>query len=106
PGTDDHVHDVVTKLSPKYSVQDGQLSVKVGGRAEVFRQVNTQIRSDLARAESIAIPVTLFLLIIVFGSLIAAGLPVAIGIVSIVGTLLILQLLRMFTQVSIFSLNL
>src|SRR5437764_3882866 len=106
PGTDDHVHDVITRLSPKYSEQDGPLSVTVGGRAEVFRQINTQIRSDLARAESIAIPITLFLLIIVFGSVIAAGLPVAIGIVSIVGTLLILQLLRMFTQVSIFSLNL
>src|SRR5256714_992272 len=106
PGTDDHVHDVVTKLSPRFSRTEGQLTVTVGGRAEVFRQINTQIRTDLARAESIAIPITMLLLILVFGSVIAAGLPLAIGVVSIVGTLLILQVLRMFTQVSIFSLNL
>ena len=51
PGTDDHVHDVVTKLSPKYTRLGGELTVTVGGRAEVFRQVNTQIRTDLARAD-------------------------------------------------------
>src|SRR5437588_2556887 len=106
PGSDDHVHDVVTRLSPRYTRTNALLQVRVGGRAEVFRQVNEQIRSDLAKAESIAIPITLFLLILVFGSVIAASLPLAIGGVAIVGTLLILRILTTFTQVSIFSLNL
>jgi RND superfamily putative drug exporter len=106
PGDDDHVHDVVERLSPTYTRDTAVWTVGVGGRAELFRQVNLQIRSDLAIAEAVAIPITLLLLILVFGSVIAAGLPVAIGIVAIIGTLLILRVIASFTQVSIFALNL
>ena len=49
--------------------------MRVGGTAEVSREAQTQIREDLARAESMSIPVLLLLLLLVFGSLVAAGLP-------------------------------
>ncbi|MFN2543642.1 MAG: MMPL family transporter [Actinomycetota bacterium] len=106
PGSDDHVHDVVERLSPRYTRDNDLVTVRVGGRAEIFRQVNEQIRSDLGKGEGIAIPITMLLLILVFGSVVAAGTPLAIGVVSIIGTMLILRVLASFTQVSIFSLNL
>src|SRR5437763_1651542 len=46
------------------------------------------------------------LLVLVFGSAVAASLPLAIGAMSVVGTFLILRVLASLTQVSIFSLNL
>jgi RND superfamily putative drug exporter len=48
----------------------------------------------------------LILLILVFGSVIAAGLPLAVAAISVVGTLLTLFLLTLVTDVSIFSINL
>ena len=56
--------------------------------------------------ESIAIPVSFAVLVWVFGGLLAAALPVAVGALAIVGSLAILRLIAMFTEVSIFALNL
>ena len=57
-------------------------------------------------AESIAIPLTLVLLILAFGSVVAAALPVTIGLVSILATLAVLWILGSLTDVSIYALNL
>jgi RND superfamily putative drug exporter len=80
--------------------------VQVGGFGEVFREVGHTIEHDLVRAEMIALPITLILLLLVFGSAIAALLPLAIGALSVVGTFLVLLVLNKFTEVSVFSLNL
>jgi RND superfamily putative drug exporter len=105
-GSDDTVRDRVKRLSPTYTISDPTVSVQVGGRAEIFRQVGTQVEKDLQKAESISVPLTMLLLILVFGSVVAASLPLTIGIASILGTFLILRVLASITQVSIFSLNL
>jgi len=52
------------------------------------------------------LPITLILLILVFGSVVAAGLPLGVGALSVVGTFLVLRVISGFTDVSIFSLNL
>ena len=85
---------------------DGAVTVAVGGQAEVFRQVGLTIEGDLARAESIAVPITLALLIVVFGGLVAALLPVGIGAVAVLGAFLVLWLVTSATDVSVFSINL
>jgi RND superfamily putative drug exporter len=103
---DDHVDDVIKTLSPEFTRDNATVNVSVGGRAEVFRQVGETIKSDLSRAESIALPITLVLLVIVFGSLIAAGLPLLVGIVAIAGSFLVLYLVASVTDVSVYSLNL
>ncbi|MFW0796210.1 MMPL family transporter [Gordonia sp. CPCC 205515] len=82
------------------------ISVRVGGQGLVFGQVNEQTTRDLAVAEGIAIPISFLVLIVVFGGLVAAALPVVIGIVAIIGTFALLRLIAMFTDVSIFALNL
>ncbi len=80
--------------------------VRVGGAAEVFAQVAGTIEEDLVRAELISIPITLALLLLVFGSVVAALLPLAVGVLAVLGTFLVLQLLTGVTDVSIFALNL
>jgi RND superfamily putative drug exporter len=105
-GDDDRVDDTAERLSEEYRGTDGPFSIGVGGRAEVFRQVGAQIQSDLTKAEAIALPITLLLLVLVFGSVVAAGLPLGIGALAIVGTFLVLRGLAALTDVSIFSLNL
>jgi RND superfamily putative drug exporter len=105
-GTDDQIRDRVKTLSPMFTRHDALISVRVGGSAEVFRQVSAQVEKDLRRAETISLPVTLLLLILIFGSVVAAGLPLGIGVVAIIGTFFVLRVLAAFTSVSIFSLNL
>jgi RND superfamily putative drug exporter len=105
-GDEDRVNDRVEALSAKYSRAEAGVTVTVGGFAEVFRQVGSTIEHDLITAEKIAFPITLILLVLVFGSLIAAGLPLLIGIISIMGSFLILTVISEMTLVSIFALNL
>lgn len=105
-GDDDAVTDAVGEIVDEFAGDRGPVTVEVGGRAEVFRQVGETIEGDLARAESIAIPLTLALLIAVFGSLVAALLPVGIGVVAVFGAFLVLWLVTGVTDVSVFSINL
>jgi putative drug exporter of the RND superfamily len=84
----------------------GPITITAAGSGPVFRAVSTTIQNDLKRAEVIAVPLTIALLIVVFGGLIAAGLPLVVGVSSVSGTFFILWLITQFTQVSIFSINL
>ncbi|MDL4775828.1 MMPL family transporter [Actinomadura xylanilytica] len=84
----------------------GGLSVQAGGATAVAGELSTQVVSDLVLAESIAVPLTLVLLLVVFGSVVAAVLPLIIGTIAIVGTFAELALLGGFTDVSVFATNL
>lgn len=68
--------------------------------------MTTIIQEDLLLAEAIALPVTLILLVMVFGSAVAAALPLLVGIVAILGTNALLRGLTEFTDVSVFAMNL
>ncbi|MGV9674652.1 MMPL family transporter [Nocardia sp. NPDC003482] len=81
------------------------VSVYAGGMAAVYHEVNTQVTKDLQVAEGIAIPLTALVLILVFGSVVAAALPLAVGLFAIATTLAILRLITLFTDVSIYALN-
>ena len=93
-------------LTDAYARDDAALRVQVGGQAQVFREVGEQVEADLARAEAIAVPITLLLLVLVFASAVAGFLPLAVGGFAIVGTLLVLRVLAEVTDVSIYALNL
>jgi putative drug exporter of the RND superfamily len=105
-GSEDTVDARIEELAPQFTRAEGPLTVEVGGQAQVFRQVSGQIEEDLARAESLTFPIVLVLLVLVFGSVIAAGLPLAIGVMAIVGTFLALTIMTAFTDVSVYSINL
>ncbi|MEU8133138.1 MMPL family transporter [Streptodolium elevatio] len=85
---------------------DGTISVRLGGGAALGPEVNAQVGKSLAIAEAIAVPITLILLVLAFGSVVAALVPLAIGFVAILGTFGELFVLGSITDVSIFSINL
>ena len=70
------------------------------------KAINETIYEDIIRAEIVAVPIVVLLLIFVFGSLVAAGLPLFVGGLAIVGSFLIIWIGSQFTDVSIFALNL
>ena len=105
-GDDTHVDERVHDLLPRYTRDDGLVTVEVTGYRAAFTQVSTTIEKDLARAEMIAFPLTALALIIVFGSVVAAGMPLAVGVLSIISTFAALRIIALLTDVSIFSLNL
>ncbi|MEV0593083.1 MMPL family transporter [Nonomuraea cavernae] len=81
------------------------LVVRVGGSVPLLKELNDQTAADLVRAETISMPVLLVLLVVVFGSLVAAGLPLIVGALAVLGALVLLRLLTEVTEVSVFSLN-
>ncbi len=81
------------------------LQVRVGGSVPLLEELNEQAAADLARAEAISAPVLLVLLVVVFGSLVAAGLPLLVGAFTVVGALVVLRLLSEVSEVSVFALN-
>ena len=105
-GDEDQVEETVADLVDRYEGDQDGLDVAIGGRDAVFHEVGTTIESDLARAESIAVPLTVLFLVLVFGGLVAASLPLFIGGLAVFGAFLSLALLSAVTDVSIFSINL
>jgi putative drug exporter of the RND superfamily len=86
-------------------VASSHMNVEMGGFAPGFNETNDQTRKDLTKAELIAFPVLALLLLFVFRGVIAASIPLLIGVVSIVGTLMVLRIMSSFTDTSLFALN-
>lgn len=76
-----------------------------GGFAPSFNEVNDQTRQDLNNAELIAFPLLAILLLLVFRSAVAAAVPLVIGVLSILGTLLALRVMSELVGTSLFALN-
>ncbi|HYB87982.1 MAG TPA: MMPL family transporter [Streptosporangiaceae bacterium] len=81
------------------------LTTRVGGQIPLEVAINSEVKADIGRAEAISLPVLLVLLVIIFGSFAAAGLPLAIGGIGILASFAALRLLTLFTDVSIYSIN-
>ena len=77
-----------------------------GGVGVVGNAINKKISKDLALAEAISIPATFILLVFVFGALVASAMPLVVGVAAILGAFFILFLFTLFTDVSIYALNL
>ncbi|MEU6012500.1 MMPL family transporter [Streptomyces sp. NPDC047515] len=105
-GDDKAMGEVLDRIAPAYRGVHGPVDVSVGGPVAVRHEMQTIIQEDLLRAEMIALPVTLVLLVMVFGSAIAALLPLGVGIVAILGTNAVLRGITEFTDVSVFAQNL
>jgi RND superfamily putative drug exporter len=85
--------------------RDG-VSVRAGGSAMEYAQINKQNQEDLLLMEMIAIPLSFMVLVWVFGGLLTAALPMALGALAVVGSMTVLRLVTFTTEVSIFALNL
>lgn len=80
--------------------------VYIAGFAAVNAELNHSIERDIVTAEAVAVPITLVLLTFVFGSLVAAGLPLLIGGLAILGSFFFIFVSTRLTDTSIFSVNL
>ncbi|MGO9926826.1 MAG: MMPL family transporter [Mycobacterium sp.] len=85
--------------------RDG-VTVRAGGPAMQYAQINKQNQEDLLLMEMIAIPLSFLVLVWVFGGLLAAALPMALGALAVVGSMTVLRLVTYTSEVSIFALNL
>ncbi|HTQ21688.1 MMPL family transporter [Mycobacterium sp.] len=85
--------------------RDG-VKVQAGGAAMQYAQINKQNQADLLVMEMIALPMSFLVLVWVFGGLLAAALPMALGALAVVGSMSVLRLITFTTEVSIFALNL
>ena len=82
------------------------VTVKAGGGAMIYSQINKQTAGDLMVMEAIAIPLSFLVMVWVFRGLVAAALPMVVGGFAIIGTMAVLRLITFATDVSIFALNL
>ncbi len=97
---------IVKQIVDEYTGDYRGAQVHVSGFGAVTKAINEQIESDIIRAEIVAVPIVIILLLFVFGSLVAAGLPLFVGGLAIVGSFFVIWVASQFTDVSIFSLNL
>ncbi|MBO8194496.1 MMPL family transporter [Streptomyces oryzae] len=90
------------RIEDRFRKPAGQagISVRFGGTAAMTEQVNEHTGSDIARAELLSLPVLLLLLLVVFGSVTAAALPLAVGTLVALGSLAVLRTLAAVTELS------
>ena len=105
-GDDEFIDEQITLIDEELTGTQGGFTVLLGGVNAVFADIGHTIEGDLLRAEMIAIPLTLLLLLFVFRSLVAAVLPLFVGFIAILGTLLSLFIIGSITDVSIYAINL
>jgi trehalose monomycolate/heme transporter len=99
-----------TARQANYDAIKGDLSAaglrsQVGGVVPTNETIGQQTTASITRAEGLSFPILLVLLLVIFGGLVAASLPLAIGALGILGSFTALRLLTLFTGVSVFSLN-
>ena len=100
---DDAEQDAATRIVDEL---EGKPGITVGGGAVAQEQTNTQVEEDLRTAELYAFPLLFLLSLLFFRSLVAALLPLVVGVLAIVSTFLMLTVASELTSVSIFALNL
>jgi RND superfamily putative drug exporter len=104
-GDDAQADSTSTALLATYAhVDTPAVTVQIGGA--LGTDIGGQVGKDLGVAEGIAIPITLVLLVIAFGGLVAALLPLSVAVIAIFGALAELDLVSDVTSVSVFAINL
>ncbi|MCU9519548.1 MMPL family transporter [Corynebacterium sp. ES2794-CONJ1] len=90
---------IAQDLSPEF---DG-VEVQVAGATAVADALDAGMAGDIKRAEVYALPAVGLLLLVVFGSLAAAFMPLIVGGLSILGSLGVLSALAGLTEVNVFA---
>ncbi|PWN04313.1 transporter [Nocardioides silvaticus] len=105
-GGEHAAQETAARIIDNLGEDSGTLRVSATGPAAVGLAVDEQAESDLVSAEMVTLPITLLVLLLVFGSAIAAGMPLLVGAGAVVGTLAVLGLLAEATTMSTYALNL
>ncbi|NCX52237.1 MAG: multidrug RND transporter, partial [Actinobacteria bacterium] len=102
----DALSSVGASLQEEFDGKYKNVQIYAAGAGVITYAINHKIEKDLILAESIAIPLTFLLLVFVFGALVASATPLFVGVTAILGSFFIIYLLTLFTNVSVFALNL
>lgn len=86
-------------------LSSSNLEVHLGGSVAIESELAEKAESDVVRAELITLPILLFLLVLIFGGLVAGLVPLAVGGLAILGSLTLLRVLTYVTDVSVFAIN-
>jgi RND superfamily putative drug exporter len=105
-GTPEHIDTTFKDVKKALSHDHGAVTIGFGGETAINADMGSIIEKDLAKAEGIAIPLTIILLVLVFGGLVAASLPLFVALIAVPGTLLSLFAIAHITDVSVYSINL
>ena len=105
-GGENNAQNNAQTLSDQFVHDRDGVTVAAGGAAMQYAQINKQNQADLLLMEMIALPLSFLVLVWVFGGLLAAALPMALGALAVVGSMSVLRLITFTTEVSIFALNL
>ena len=97
-GDDDVQLQNMVRLRPLLT--SDTLKVQLGGYPPISEEINAMVQHDLAQAETLSFPIVFVLLVIIFGSLLAAALPLFIGGFAILGAFLVLRITTNFADVS------
>jgi RND superfamily putative drug exporter len=98
--SDDEEDEVAERLGEELAGE-----ATLGGFGAASNQIGSTVEEDLQRAEMVALPILFLLSFWIFRSLVAASLPLLIGVLSIVGSLAGLRLGAEVTDLSIFAVN-
>jgi uncharacterized membrane protein YdfJ with MMPL/SSD domain len=85
---------------------DGVPGVALGGPEVINEQAGTQVQEDLARAELLAFPLLFLVSLVVFRGLVAALLPLVVGMTTVLTTFLLMRGVNAVEPMSVFALNL
>jgi RND superfamily putative drug exporter len=102
----DGLSSLGASLQKEFDGKYKNVHIYASGAGVITYAINHKIEKDLILAESIAIPLTFLLLAFVFGALVASATPLFVGVTAILGSFFIIFLLTLFTNVSVFALNL
>lgn len=102
-GDDNHRIAVYPEIAA--SLRVAGLQTQLTGYSALADEISNQSRRDLVVAEAISIPLTAVVLVLVFGGIVAALLPVAVGTLAVIGALGAVGLIAHFTEVSVFAMN-
>ena len=105
-GDESKTQQYAKELSDRFVHDRDGVTVRAGGDAMVNVEITEQSQRDLLLMESLAIPISFFVLVWVFGGVLAAVVPLAVGGMAILGALAVLRGVTHFADVSIFALNL
>jgi RND superfamily putative drug exporter len=105
-GDESKTQEYAKELSDKLVHDRDGVTVRAGGDAMVNVEITEQSQRDLLLMESLAIPISFVVLVWVFGGVLAAAVPLAVGGMAILGSLAVLRGVTSFADVSIFALNL
>ncbi|MFG1933890.1 MMPL family transporter [Mycobacterium sp. NPDC048908] len=105
-GDDNELADRGRALAAQFGGTHGPLYVEATGYAVLLAETEDIAKHDLVKSEVIAIPLTFIALFLIFRGLVAALIPVGIGVLAIFGTTFVMRVLGEITDVSIFAINL